>query len=169
LNRETASVSSVTIANLATAITHLHFCFRPRFRGKFAGIGEVRDRCGFKSRTNKNPADWEPVIDERDKIASMPRFADTAWGPDWEGRLLRDLADECIEQANNEEQASQPKPTPDDYMITKEVCAKLRVTERTLYRYVKSRKLTVHKIDGKLLFKREDVDRFLDKRKRRAH
>jgi excisionase family DNA binding protein len=98
----------------------------------------------------------------------MAHFGDAAWGPGWEERLLRDLADECIEQVNNEESGQQPRPAPDDYMVTKEVCAKLRVTERTLYRYVKSRKLTVHKIDGKLLFKREDVDRFLDKRKRRA-
>jgi excisionase family DNA binding protein len=49
-----------------------------------------------------------------------------------------------------------------------EVSDYLGVSTRTLYRYVKSRKLTAIKLDGDLRFRTEDVERFLEKRTLRA-
>ena len=80
----------------------------------------------------------------------------------WEERLLRDLADECIEQANNEEaNAAIPEH---ELMTATEVCKKLAWSLSTLRRNTKARKLAYIKRDGRLKFRRADVERYDKKR-----
>jgi hypothetical protein len=55
-----------------------------------------------------------------------------------------------------------------DTMTAEEVLPELRVILRTLFRYHKSRKLTVINTDGRWLFQHADVLRFKEKRKIRA-
>jgi hypothetical protein len=95
----------------------------------------------------------------------------TAFGPGWEERLLRDLADECIAEANAEE----PIPAipaqathSHNWMTPKEVCTEYPVQPRTLQRYLKARKLAYYKTDQKLYFKRAEVEAFFEKRHLRA-
>ena len=49
-------------------------------------------------------------------------------------------------------------------LIAAEACDMLRVSTRTLYRYVRARKLAAIKLDGKLLFERTAIERFKEKR-----
>ena len=71
--------------------------------------------------------------------------------------LARDLADECIAEANAEQvNAAIPEH---ELMTGEEVLAKLRMSLPTLYRYTKSRTLAYVKRNGRLMFKRADVER----------
>ena len=99
-------------------------------------------------------------------------------GPDWakrfSGQLLQDELEEqrAEAQADREaiEGAREHGEKPDDSMTTKEVCKKLRCADRTLRRYIRDRKLAATSPTGpggRLLFKREDVERFWRKRTRR--
>jgi len=80
----------------------------------------------------------------------------------WEERLLRELAEEWIQEAN----ADQPTEIipAHELMTTEEVLTKLRMSLATLYRNTKSRKLACIKRDGRLMFKHTDVERYDAKR-----
>jgi len=94
----------------------------------------------------------------------LVKFSPLVWA-DWEERFFR-------EEEENNRIAPDAEPTEPvkkhDLMTAEEVCDELRITLRTLYRYVKSRKLTCVKMDGRLLFERADVARFKEKRTIRA-
>ena len=51
---------------------------------------------------------------------------------------------------------------PISWMTLREVCEYSRLSEPTLRRYIKRGKLKVSQSTGKLLFKRDDVDRWLN-------
>ena len=83
---------------------------------------------------------------------------------DWEEHLLRDLAEECVEQARNEEEANADHPaeakSDEDLMSAEEVCKELKFSLSTLRRNTKGRKLAYIKRDGRLKFRRADVERY---------
>ncbi|MBI2626748.1 MAG: helix-turn-helix domain-containing protein [Parcubacteria group bacterium] len=52
-----------------------------------------------------------------------------------------------------------------DYYTPQELADKLRVNVMTIYRYIKARKLTAHKIGKEFRIPKSEFNRFLDKTK----
>lgn len=52
-----------------------------------------------------------------------------------------------------------------DYYTPQELADKLRVNVMTIYRYIKARKLTAHKIGKEFRIQKSEFDRFMDKAK----
>lgn len=60
----------------------------------------------------------------------------------WEEHFLRQLADECIEEANAKETEQTPH-TSNNVMTAQETLVTLRVSVRILYRYTEARNLNI--------------------------
>ena len=88
------------------------------------------------------------------------KFDPVAW-TNWEQRFLREE-----EEAYRDQTAEEPtEPIPTHELMTPvEVCTKLRWSLSTLRRNTKSRKLAYIKRDGRVWFKRADVERYDGKR-----
>jgi hypothetical protein len=94
-----------------------------------------------------------------DKIKVEP-FDPVLWA-NWEERFLAEEA-----EAHREQQPEEPTEVVarHDRMSSKEVCEHLRWSVSKLRRNVKSRKLAYIKEDGKMWFRRADVERYDKKR-----
>ena len=93
-------------------------------------------------------------------MVEKAHFDPLVWA-NWEEKFLRE-EEEAYRNAPPEEPA-EPIPTH-DLMSAKEVLDKLRWSLSTLRRNTKSRKLPYIKRDGKVWFKRADVENY-DKRR----
>lgn len=94
-----------------------------------------------------------------DKIKIQP-FDAVLWA-NWEERFFQEEAEAYREQ--QPEEPTEPVPTH-ELMSAKEVCTKLRWSMSTLRRNTKNRKLAYVKRDGRVMFKRADVERYDKKR-----
>ena len=52
-----------------------------------------------------------------------------------------------------------------EFYTAQQIADKLQVNVMTIYRYIKSGKITAHKIGGEFRIKKEDFDKFLEKTK----
>jgi excisionase family DNA binding protein len=93
-------------------------------------------------------------------VNQIDKFDPLVWA-DWEKKFV----EEEIEAYRN---ATPEEPTEvnaeHDLMTAEEVCAKLRWSMSTLRRNTRSRKLAHIKRDGRVMFKRTDVERYDKKR-----
>jgi excisionase family DNA binding protein len=94
-----------------------------------------------------DPKDW-PHVDPK------------VWG-DWQTKFIEEEIEAYRDQVPEESAEVIPEH---ELMTGDEVCTKLRWSLRTLYRNTKARKLPYVKRDGRLMFKRADVERYDKKR-----
>jgi len=87
--------------------------------------------------------------------------ADSEVWRDWEKRFLLEEEEAYRQQTPAEPTEAVPAH---DLMSTKEVCAKLQWSRSTLLRNIRARKLAYIKRDGRLMFRRADVERYDQKR-----
>jgi Helix-turn-helix domain len=87
-------------------------------------------------------------------------FDPAVWA-NWQERFLQEEEEAYRNQPAEEPTVDIPQH---ELMDAKEVCAKKRWSLSTLKRYTKARKLAYIKRDGKLMFRREDVERYDKKR-----
>ncbi len=80
---------------------------------------------------------------------------------DWEKRFL--LEEEEVYRQQTLEEPTEPVPAH-ELMSAKEVCTKLQFSRSTLLRNIRARKLAYIKRDGRLKFRRADVERYDQKR-----
>jgi excisionase family DNA binding protein len=97
------------------------------------------------------------------------KVIDAGLGPGWEERLLRELADECIDEANAEDSAKPrrkalPTEKRSDLLDIKDAADYLRVSVRTVTTLKKNKQLTYSRVRGQLRFRKIDLDRYLQKR-----
>jgi Helix-turn-helix domain len=88
------------------------------------------------------------------------KFNAVLWA-NWEQRFLEEEEQAYREQEPEEPTELVPKH---DRMTSKEVMNELRWSMSTLRRRVSSRKLAYYKEDGKMFFRRADVERYKQKR-----
>ena len=91
-------------------------------------------------------------------MAIKVRFDPVVWA-NWEQRFLE-------EEEYRELQPEEPTEVVPrhDRMTSKEVCEELRWSMSKFRRNVRARKLAYYKEDGKMYYKRADVERYKDKR-----
>ncbi len=53
----------------------------------------------------------------------------------------------------------------DKFCKIEDVCELLRVSKITVYRWIKSKKITAYKVGKSYLFKREDIDKLIESSK----
>jgi excisionase family DNA binding protein len=84
---------------------------------------------------------------------------------DWENQFLREEQEDAYREATPDDADQPAQPIAEhDLMTAKEVCAKLRWSLSTLRRNTRSRKLAYIKRDGRVKFRRADVERYDKKR-----